>query len=491
MNTSNDGAAARNDTAPKQAEAAAPEGETPQTPKGAQPQTSKGEKPRAPEGEKPQAPKGEKPKGPKGEAPQTPKGRVETIPPARDGGGRAKVAGGAGQGGGGKPAGSADLDGSQQPVARPARMQRRHWGLGISFVAVVLVPLLATMLYLWIFAVDQYASVTGFTIRQEEGGGASELLGGLASLAGSPVSSDADILYEFIQSQEIVRGIDDELDLVSHYTAPFPGDPVFTLWPDPTIEDLQAYWQGKVQITFNQSTGLIEVQTLAFDPEMAHAINREIVARSQQMINDLNLQAREDAMRYANADLEEARDRLRTARGALTAFRTRTQIVDPEADMQGRMGVMTNLQQQLAEALIEYDLLQQTANAQDPRVRQVEQRIEVIRGRITDERESFTSDDTRMGGVGEDYPSLIAEYEGLAVDRQFAEETYRAALAAVDLARAKAQRQSRYLATYIPPTLPEMSEFPRRGIISAMTGLFLVLLWSVMALVYYSIRDRG
>ncbi|WP_260107663.1 hypothetical protein [Phaeobacter inhibens] len=66
-------------------------------------------------------------------------------------------------------------------------------------------------------------------------------------------------------------------------------------------------------------------------------------------------QARADAMRYARADLDEALERLKDARQSLTSFRTRTRIVDPEADIQGRMGVMNNLQQQLAEALIQYE----------------------------------------------------------------------------------------------------------------------------------------
>jgi len=86
---------------------------------------------------------------------------------------------------------------------------------------------------------------------------------------------------------------------------------------------------------------------------------------------------------------------------------------------------------------------------------------------------------------------LIAEYEGLTVDREFAEENYRAALAAVDLARANASRQSRYLATYIAPTVAETSEYPRRGLILGLAALFLTLGWSVMALVYYSVRDRS
>jgi len=90
----------------------------------------------------------------------------------------------------------------------------------------------------------------------------------------------------------------------------------------------------------------------------------------------------------------------------------------------------------------------------------------------------------------EDYPKLLAEYEGLIVDREFAEQTYRAALTAVDLARANAQRQSRYLAIYIPPTFSESSEYPQRFIIAGLVALLLVLSWATMALVYYSIRDR-
>jgi len=224
---------------------------------------------------------------------------------------------------------------------------------------------------------------------------------------------------------------------------------------------------------------------------MAHDIARAIVDRSQAMINDLNLQAREDAMGYARADLDEALERLKAAREALTRFRTRTQIVDPETDIQSRMGVMANLQQQLAQALIDFDLLQQTTIEGDPRLRQGRQRIDVIRTRIASERQSFATDDGGAGLAGEDYPSLIAEYEGLSVDREFAEETYRAALAALDVARDQAQRQSRYLATYIAPTRPETSEYPRRFVLTGLVGLFMLLLWSVLSLIYYSIRDRG
>lgn len=375
-----------------------------------------------------------------------------------------------------------------RPPVGPARLRRRHCGLLWSFVLLVLLPSAAISAYLWFVAEDRYGSVTGFTVRQEETGGASEILGGLTALTGSSLSSDGDILYEFILSQTMVREVEAKLGLRAHFAAHWRRDPVFALWPEASIEDLEWYWRRILRLSYDQRSGLIEVQVVAYSPEMARAIATEILRQSQEMINRLNERARADAMRYAEADLDEAVARLKAAREALTTFRTRTQIVDPAADIQGRMGVINNLQQQLAQALIAYDILDQNTTENDPRKLQSAREIEVIRERIARERDAFASE--TGGAGGEDYPRLIAEYEALQVDREFAEETYRAALAALDVARAKASRQSRYLATYIEPTLAESSEYPDRLLIELLSGLFLVLSWAVMVLVYYAIRDR-
>lgn len=379
-----------------------------------------------------------------------------------------------------------------QPLARKAGMRRRHWGLVLGFLFCVLLPLGAFGWYLWTQAEDRYGSTTAFSVRSEEGGGASELIGGLAQFAGAgSIGVDSDILFEFIQSQEIVETVNAQLDLRAHYTAPWPKDWMFSIWPEATLEDLIWYWQRVVRISYDQSTGLIELRVLAYDPQMAQQMAQAIVRASEGRINALSEQAREDAMGYARIDLDEAVTELKRAREALTEFRTRTRIVDPEADIQGRMGVMNNLQQALAEALIEHDLLRDTVSPADPRVRTAQRRIDVIRARIAAERTNFATDSTELGAVGEDYPSLIAEFESLSVDREFAEQSYRAALTALDLARDNAARQSRYLATYIKPTLAQSSEFPRRYVLMGLAALFLLMFWSILALIYYSIRDRG
>ncbi|UWQ39606.1 sugar transporter (plasmid) [Leisingera aquaemixtae] len=377
------------------------------------------------------------------------------------------------------------------PVARPAHLKGRHRGLIASFAVLVLLPLAAAVFYLFAVAEDQFASTTGFTVRSQESSSANDLLGGLASFAGNSTASDSDILYEFIQSKEMAAAVSKRVDLRAHYSQNWPGDWAFSIWPDATLEELVWFWQRIARISYDSGSGLTEVQVTAFDPQTAQAIAQAIIEESQIRINALNDQARADAMRYAETDLEEAVERLKAAREELTRFRTRTRIVDPEADIQGRMGVMNNLQQQLAEALIEYDLLAGTVAPGDVRLKQAQQQIGVIRERINIERQTFASSNTDTGGVGEDYPTLISEFERLTVDREFAEETYRAALTALEAARDDAARQSRYLATYINPALAEEAEYPRRFVLSALAGLFLLLTWSILVLIYYSIRDRS
>lgn len=88
------------------------------------------------------------------------------------------------------------------------------------------------------------------------------------------------------------------------------------------------------------------------------------------------------------------------------------------------------------------------------------------------------------------YVTLVGEFERLAVDQEFAERAYLSALAGYDIALAEAQRQSRYLAAYVTPTVAERAEYPQRWIIFLIVSTFLLIGWSILMLVFYSVRDR-
>ncbi len=358
--------------------------------------------------------------------------------------------------------------------------------MGLGFVLSVLVPVGATIVYLTYWAEDQYASTVAFSVRTESMRSPLELIGGIADLP-SAGTADADILYRFIHSQELVETLNAELGLVGIF-ARATGDPVFAFPASGSIEDLTAYWRRMVRVVFDPGPGLIEVRVLAFDPVDARRISTGILNECARLVDELSRIARDDTTAFARAELARAVERLKDARERLTRFRSETQIVDPSADLQGQMGLLGSLEEQLAATLIEADLLRESTQEGDPRLRQADRRISVIESRIAAERRKLGHG---VGGSdGGDYASLLSEFERLAVDREFAEESYRAALAGYDQAQAEARRKSRYLAAHIKPTLAETSEHPRRMVLTGLVAFFSVCLWALAVLVHYSIRDR-
>ena len=370
------------------------------------------------------------------------------------------------------------------PEVRPARLQARHWIALLSFVLVVILPLAATVGYLYTRAADRYHSEVAFSIRSEEAGSAAAgLLGALTSI-GSGSASDADILYEYVRSQGIVEAIDGDLDLRTIWGRA-EGDPVFTIAPDASIEALVAHWRSMVEVAFESAAGIIHVRAQAFTPEEAQAIAQAILAESGALVNELSEQARDDAVRFAREELAEAEENLAAMRARLSEFRRVNRLVDPSGDVAGQTGLLNALQAELAQALVERDMLLTYADEGDQRVLQANRRITAVEGRIEAERASLGAPGT-SGAL----PEVVGRYEELLVDLEFANTAYVQALGGLAAARAEARRQSRYLAPHIQPTFAQSALYPRRLLLVGLVGLFLALGWGALMLVYYNVRDN-
>lgn len=372
------------------------------------------------------------------------------------------------------------------PPAQSARLRPRHFALILSFAVCVLLPAAITSWYLWARAADQYASTLGFSVRKENVSSAIELLGGFTNLTRSS-SADTDILYDYMHSQKLVSEIDADLDLRAIWSKP-SGDPIFAYKAPGSIETLQDYWARQVQVTYDNATRLIEIRVLAFDPVDAQAIATALFDKSTAMINRLNDTAKADAMRVASGERDKAESRLKDARAAMTAFRNRTQTIDPASDLQSQAGLLANLQSQLAEALIDSDMLAASTQNANARGTQAATRIKVIEDRIAAERAKLGLG--ANGATSEVFATMVGDYERLSVDREFAETGYRAAQVAYEAVQANARRQTLYLAAHIAPTLAETAQFPQRQVILGTVMMFLFLAWSIAAMVYYSVRDR-
>ena len=371
-------------------------------------------------------------------------------------------------------------------VADPASLKWRHRATGLSFILVVVLPVVFAAAYLWWVAKDQYQSTVAFSVQTEELQTTSSLFTGLSRLAGASSSaSDQEILYQYIRSQDLVADLDRQIDLRGIYSRNWPADPLFSFDPSGQIEDLHRFWLRNVRISQDNS-GLMTVEVKAPTALEAQSLNNAVFELASIVINRIAIATRDDVLRYSRDELIRAEARLTQARQDMTAFRLRSQIVDPTVDLQGQMGILNGLQSRLVDTLIELNSL--NVSATDPRKVRLLQSRESIEGLIDEERRKFG--EGGKGPGGEDYATLFAEYERLLANLQFAEGTYQATMASYDSILGSAARQSRYLVAHIRPTVAQRALFPQRLKLTAIVFGFGFLIWALGVLVYYSVRDR-
>jgi capsular polysaccharide transport system permease protein len=377
-------------------------------------------------------------------------------------------------------------------LAAPARPKRRHRLTLVGFLLAVVLPGAASVAYLHGVAADQYASRLAFSVRGPSDAPSVDLLGAVtAGLGGSSSAADAQIVYEFIRSQQMVEAAMARLPLVEIFNRP-ENDVVFRLGEDRSIEDIVAYWRWMIDVAVDPGTGIVHVEARAFDPDSAHAIVEVVLEESTRVVNEISTKARLDAVAVAQEVLTQSENRLREVRRSLRAFRDVEQELDPTENARASLGLVSALEADLARTEVELSSEIALVGRNSPRLAVLRQRIDSLRERIDAERMRIGAGG-RAGATAPDgraFADLVAEYEDLVVDRQFAENAYVASLASYEQAQVEARRQMRYLSPHVRPTRSVEPEYPQRLLLSAGVTAGLLVAWAVTLLIVYNVRDR-
>lgn len=358
------------------------------------------------------------------------------------------------------------------------------------FLLFVLVPTVVAMLFYGFVATDQYATHSAFSVRGAASAGSAIDIGSFFSMGGMGTdteTADSYILQEFVQSREMVEFLVAEANFLEIYSRP-SADPYYRLNPESSVEDLVSYWQMMSAVEFDTDTGIIDLTVRAFRPSDAEAITRKVIERSEKLINDLSLRAREDSLRTARNEVKIAEDRFADARKALAGYRGTEREIDPTQTAAARQNVVASLEATLAQRESELRALRATMSENAPRVVYVNNQIDALERQIATERLSVA-----VREEGTDQPVLterLSRFEELVAEREFAERAYVSTLTGLEMARVEAMKQQRYLAVFVRGSAPEASTYPEgiRWTLIVFGSLFIC--WGVIALIGAAIRDR-
>jgi capsular polysaccharide transport system permease protein len=356
-------------------------------------------------------------------------------------------------------------------------------------VAIAIPTFLAAIFY-GLVASDQYAVEVKFAVRGSSNSSTSGDVLGIFSGLGGPGSTltDSYIVIDYINSRELVDALDGKIGLRQIYSRD-QADYFSRLDPAVTGEELVKYWRKMVAAHFDNSSQIVTVEVKAFTAEDAQSVAAAILDFSEKLINDLSTRARADAVKSALQDLKRVEDQLKANRTALRAFRDTKEEFDPVKQVEARYSILSKLEQDLSAARTKLASLKNFMGDNAPSVTVLKGDIAALERQVEEERAKLGNKGAESGH--QSLGGLVANYEELVVDREFSEKAYVSALASLERARIEADRQQRYLAAFVRPSVPHMALYPKRLVGTLSVLAISSLLWALGVLVAYAVRDHA
>jgi capsular polysaccharide transport system permease protein len=207
-----------------------------------------------------------------------------------------------------------------------------------------------------------------------------------------------------------------------------------------------------ISVSYSGNTGISTLRVQAFRPEDARAVAEALLDRSEQLVNRMNQRIHEDAVRISASQVESDEQRMVAAQIALTDFRNRELMIDPEKSSVVLSEVIKRLSSNLAETQAQVHETR-AASPSSPQLATLQNRVAAIDSQIAQERARITNSSDGLAGK-------IGEFERLNLEREYAKEALTKSTASLEAARTEARRKQLYLERVVEPHLPDYASMP-------------------------------
>lgn len=352
------------------------------------------------------------------------------------------------------------------------------------FLACVVVPTVAATVYFGFIASDVYISESHFVVRSPQKP-AQTGLGAILQGAGFARSQDDTYtVHDFMRSRDAL----DALSKMENIEGAYSKSSIsifdrFNGWGlDGSFENLFKYYQDRISLDLDTSSSISTLRVSAYSSSDAVAINRALLTMGEKLINDLNARGREDLIRFAENEVNDARENTKAASAALALFRNKHGVFDPDRQSALQLQMIYKLQDELIIAKTQLDQVVMLT-PKNPQIDALRSRVETIQREIDKSMSSVSGHNASLA-------SKASQYESLVLVRAFADKQLATALTLRDQAINEAARKQLYLERIVQPNTPDYPLEPRR-VRSIFTALILSLVfWGVVTYLVAGIREH-
>ncbi|QKV54850.1 hypothetical protein HUK68_19180 [Comamonas antarctica] len=363
-------------------------------------------------------------------------------------------------------------------------LKQRFSRVNRLFLVTVAVPTVLATLYFGLMASDVYVSESRIVVRSPDKPMATGL-GALLKGAGfSRAQDDSYTVRDYVLSRDALKEIDSTLGVAKAYASDsvdrvsrFGG-----LDFDTSFEALHRYYQKKVDIQQDTASSITTLTVRAYTAEDAQNINQKLLELSESLVNRLNERGRQDLIQSASSEVAAAEKKSKAAALALSAYRNAKGVVDPERQATVQLQQVAKLQDELIATKTQLAQLK-TFTPQNPQISALEKRVATLQAEMDAET-------TKVTGGERSLANKAAEFQRLALEREFADKQLASALASLEQARNEAQRKQVYVERIAQPSLPDIALEPRRLRSILATFVLGLVAWGILSMLLAGVREH-
>jgi capsular polysaccharide transport system permease protein len=373
----------------------------------------------------------------------------------------------------------------------PERRRKRSYGVIVSFLLFVALPIVAASVYYIFYASNQYVAEFRFAVRESSTPGpvtsATAAVGALVGATASSAVVENYMVTDYLTSRQIVDELQARVGVKALYARPF-----IDWWSrfdgSKPMEKFVSYWQKMVRADYDQITGVAVARVRAFTPDDAYLIATTMVSLAEKLVNDVAMRPRRDALRFAEEEVKRSENRLKDIRAQMTEYRDKEAVIEPNSSV---VTSNTMLAQNLRATLIQYQtelgaLSRQNLRPNAPTILALKSRIYAARQQLAE----VESQVANSRGGNRSLSRVVGQYEQLDLDRQTAQTILTGSIQSLEQARANAMVQPLYITPFVRPARPESSTYPNRLMAILTVGLACFFLWTIGLLVVRAIGEH-
>ncbi|WP_439097939.1 capsule biosynthesis protein [Campylobacter devanensis] len=346
-----------------------------------------------------------------------------------------------------------------------------------SFKTVIYIMIVVIFYYTFI-AADRYVSNVSLSVKSTDGGSPISL-SGIESLVGVASSSTEDIklLQEYIKSFDMLQKLDEKINLRSLYEKQ-KIDLFFRIYSSTSKESYLKYYRDRIHILFDDTTGLLNVAVEGFSPEDARNISAAILEECERFINEISHNIAREQLRFAQGELESAKQKYKDAKNELLAFQNEYGVFDPQSLAKTKAGFITEIELQISKKETELNTMRSYLNDNAPEIAALKAELRAHREQLEKERRKVASNASQ-----DKLNDVVAQFEALYLNLSFAEDVYKTAITAVETTRIEIGRKAKQVVVIQSPYVPDSAAYPNKMYNIITIFVILTLIFGVVRLV--------